>query len=187
MVEKSNLQGIKKIGVGNTIRELAKFGRPHNIVIGNHCIIDDFVIIAGGRTELTIIEDHVHIACFSSCLGIAGFTFELGSGLSPGCSLFSSTDDYIHGGLINPTFPDEFRNEKVGRVTMGRFSTLGANCVVLAGITIGEGATVGSGAVIINDLEPWTVSVGIPAKPIKMRNKEKVLENWNKYLDSLKK
>jgi acetyltransferase-like isoleucine patch superfamily enzyme len=179
----------RQIGSNVTIREMAKFSRQENIVIGEHVMIDDFTFIAGGQDEnhLTVIEDHVHIAMFSSVQGLGGVTFCLGSGLSPGCLVFSSVDDYINGGLMNPTFPFEYRNDKVGHVTLGRFVIIGANSVVLAGITIGEGATVGAGSVVTKDLEPWTVNVGTPAKPIKKRNKEKVLENWNKYLDSINK
>jgi len=168
-------QQLKHVGKGVIIREWVRFVRPENIWIGNDVMIDDFVLIAGGHEDLTIIEDHVHIACFSSVSGSAGVHFEYGSNSSPGSRIFSSTDDYIHGALINPTFPEEFRNEKVGRVVLGRFSCLGANCVVLPGVTIGEGATVGACSLITEDLEPWTVNVGIPAKPIKMRNRDEVL------------
>ena len=166
---------LKHVGTNCAIREWVRFVRPQNIHIGNRVMIDDFVLIAGGREELTIIEDHVHIACFSSVLGSAGVTFEYGSNSSPGTRIFSSTDDYVLGALINPTFPEEFRNEKAGRVVCGRLSCLGANCVVFPGVTIGEGATVGACSLVTQDLEPWTVNVGVPAKPIKKRNKEEVL------------
>lgn len=173
----------RQIGENVTIREMAKFSRQENIVIGNHVMIDDFTFIAGGQGEnLTVIGDHVHIAMFSSVQGIGGVTFGLGSGLSPGCRVFSSVDDYVNGGLMNPTFPEKYRNDKVGHVTFGRFVILGANCVVLAGITIGEGATIGAGSVVTKDLEPWTVNVGTPAKPIKFRKKDEVLSRWELYL-----
>jgi acetyltransferase-like isoleucine patch superfamily enzyme len=172
----------KDIGKNSIIREWSRFSRPYNISIGNNVMIDDFVLVSGGREEITIIEDHVHIACFTSCMGSAGFTFRYGSNASPGCRLFSSSDDYVNGGLINPTFPDEYRNETAGRITLGRFSCLGANCVVLPGVTIGEGATVGSCSLVNQDLEPWTLNVGIPAKPIKMRNKEELLRRYSEYI-----
>lgn len=166
---------LKHMGKDVIIREWVRFVRPENIHIGNHVMIDDFVLVSGGREELTIIEDHVHIACFSSVLGSAGVHFQYSSASSPGTRIFSSTDDYVQGALMGPTFPEEFRNEKVGRVVLGRFSCLGANCVVLPGVTIGEGATVGACSLVTEDLEPWTVNIGIPAKPIKKRNREEVL------------
>lgn len=44
--------------------------------------------------------------------------------------------------------------------------TLGANCTILCGITIGEYAFVGAGAVINKDVEPYALMVGVPAKKI---------------------
>ena len=44
---------------------------------------------------------------------------------------------------------------------------IGANCVVLEGVTVGKGAVVAAGAVVINDVPPYTVVAGTPAKVIK--------------------
>jgi len=44
---------------------------------------------------------------------------------------------------------------------------LGANVIVLAGAKVGRGVLVGAGAVVIGDLPPHTVCVGVPAKAVK--------------------
>lgn len=44
---------------------------------------------------------------------------------------------------------------------------IGANAVVLEGVRIGEGAVVAAGAIVIRDVEPYTVVAGTPAKKIK--------------------
>lgn len=44
---------------------------------------------------------------------------------------------------------------------------LGANVVVLKGVTIGEGAVVGAGSVVTKDIPAGAVAVGVPAKVIK--------------------
>lgn len=44
---------------------------------------------------------------------------------------------------------------------------IGANAVVLEGVTIGKGAVVAAGAIVVNDVEPYTVVAGTPAKKIK--------------------
>lgn len=44
---------------------------------------------------------------------------------------------------------------------------IASNVVVLPGITIGEGAVIGAGSVVTKDVEPFTLVVGNPAKPIK--------------------
>jgi 2,3,4,5-tetrahydropyridine-2,6-dicarboxylate N-acetyltransferase len=44
---------------------------------------------------------------------------------------------------------------------------IGANAVVLEGITIGKGAIVAAGAVVIDDVPPYTVVGGTPARKLK--------------------
>ena len=44
--------------------------------------------------------------------------------------------------------------------------TLGANCTIVCGNTIGEHALIGAGAVICKDVEPNSVMVGNPGKRI---------------------
>ena len=45
-------------------------------------------------------------------------------------------------------------------------ATLGANCTVVCGVTIGEFAFVGAGAVINKDVPAYALMVGVPAKQI---------------------
>jgi UDP-2-acetamido-3-amino-2,3-dideoxy-glucuronate N-acetyltransferase len=45
-------------------------------------------------------------------------------------------------------------------------ATLGANCTVVCGVTIGEHAFVGAGAVVNKDVKPYALMVGVPARQI---------------------
>jgi UDP-2-acetamido-3-amino-2,3-dideoxy-glucuronate N-acetyltransferase len=45
-------------------------------------------------------------------------------------------------------------------------ATLGANCTIVCGTTVGEYAFVGAGAVINKDVKPYALMVGVPAKQI---------------------
>ena len=45
-------------------------------------------------------------------------------------------------------------------------ATLGANCTIVCGVTIGEYALVGAGAVINKNVPPFALMVGVPAKQI---------------------
>jgi UDP-2-acetamido-3-amino-2,3-dideoxy-glucuronate N-acetyltransferase len=45
-------------------------------------------------------------------------------------------------------------------------ATLGANCTIVCGVTIGEYAFIGAGAVIKKDVKPYALMVGVPAKQI---------------------
>jgi len=56
---------------------------------------------------------------------------------------------------------DEYRDTIVRRG-----ATLGANCTVVCGVTIGEFAFVGAGAVITRDVKPYALMAGVPARQI---------------------
>ncbi len=44
---------------------------------------------------------------------------------------------------------------------------IGANAVVLEGVRVGKGAVVAAGAIVISDVEPYTVVGGVPARVLK--------------------
>ncbi len=44
---------------------------------------------------------------------------------------------------------------------------LGAKCIILKGVTIGEGAIIAAGSVVTKDVDPYTIVAGNPAKFIK--------------------
>lgn len=46
---------------------------------------------------------------------------------------------------------------------------LGANCVIMPGVTVHRGAVVGAGAVVTKDVEPYGVAVGVPARIVRKR------------------
>ena len=54
-------------------------------------------------------------------------------------------------------------------VEVGHDVWLGHGAIVLPGVTIGNGAVVGAGAVVTDDVAPYTVVAGVPAKPIRRR------------------
>mgnify|MGYP003433536116 FL=1 len=48
---------------------------------------------------------------------------------------------------------------------------IGANCVILGGVTIGEHAVIAAGAVVSKNVDAYTIVGGVPAVFIKNRNK----------------
>lgn len=54
-------------------------------------------------------------------------------------------------------------------VVLGRRCWLGANVVILPGVTIGEGAVIAAGAVVTMSIPPFAIAAGVPAKVIKQR------------------
>ncbi len=59
------------------------------------------------------------------------------------------------------TRKDEYRNTLVKKG-----ATLGANCTIVCGATIGEYAFIGAGAVINRDVPAYALMVGVPARQI---------------------
>lgn len=62
---------------------------------------------------------------------------------------------------------------------------VGANAVILEGIKIGKGAVVAAGAVVVNDVEPYTIVAGVPAKVIKKVDEQ--TKDKTKLVDELRK
>jgi UDP-2-acetamido-3-amino-2,3-dideoxy-glucuronate N-acetyltransferase len=56
---------------------------------------------------------------------------------------------------------DEYRHTLVKQG-----ATLGANCTIVCGVTIGEFAFVGAGAVITRNVKPYALMAGVPARQI---------------------
>jgi len=58
------------------------------------------------------------------------------------------------------------RKAEYRRTLVRRGATLGANCTIVCGTTIGEHAFVGAGAVVSRDVKPFALVVGVPARQI---------------------
>ena len=58
------------------------------------------------------------------------------------------------------------RKDQYRRTLVKRGATLGANCTVVCGTTVGEFAFVGAGAVVSRDVADFALVVGVPARPI---------------------
>lgn len=60
--------------------------------------------------------------------------------------------------------PDELLPTKIGRDVW-----IGANAVILGGVTVGDGAVVAAGAVVTKDVEAGAVVAGVPAREARRR------------------
>ncbi|MGK7933888.1 MAG: DapH/DapD/GlmU-related protein [Microcystaceae cyanobacterium] len=164
----------RSIGQDVTIWEQAKIINPEVISIGNSVIIDDFVFLIGGRQ--TEIGSFVHIGSFTCITGGGEFMMEDFSGLSGGVKIYTGNEDYSGGCLTNPTVPSPYRVATRSFIHIKKHAIIGANSVILPGVTIGEGAAIGANSLVTKDCEPWKVYFGSPAKAIKPRPKEKILK-----------
>jgi UDP-2-acetamido-3-amino-2,3-dideoxy-glucuronate N-acetyltransferase len=65
--------------------------------------------------------------------------------------------------VINPR-SHVSRKHEFRKTLVRRGASLGANCTIICGTTIGEYAFIGAGAVVTHDVPPYTVVVGVPAR-----------------------
>lgn len=170
-MDKYNIPNVKTF-------EFTKIIGLDKITFGHDIIIDDFVLLYA--TAPMKIGNHVHISSFTSITGGAEFTMEDFSTISQGCRILTGTDDFLDWGFGNSTLTEEYRNVKRKPVYISKFAIIGANSVILPGVTIGEGASVGANSVVTRDLDPWTVYIG--NKKYADRNKEAVLEQYERFL-----
>ena len=84
-----------------------------------------------------------------------------------------------------PLFFEEWNLEKEkvtdawdnrGDIVIGNDVWIGYEAVILSGVTIGDGAIIGTRAAVTKDVPPYTIVGGVPAKPIRKRFDEKVIE-----------
>lgn len=175
--------GFASIGKDVTIWPLAKIISPELISIGDSVIIDDFVFIMAGKG--TQIGSFVHIASFDSITGGGELVMEDFVVLSSGVRIFTGTDDFSGNSLAGPAVPYPFRKPIRSFVHLRKHTLIGANSVILPGVTIGEGVSIGANSLVLRDCEPWTIYAGSPAKPIKARNRDKMLELESELIKTL--
>jgi len=165
-----NNEGIfKRCGDDVKIYGLAKIIKRESIEIGSHSMIDDFTFIYGG--EGIVIGRYVHIAPFVSIIGGGKLNIGDYAVLACGSRIITGTDTYHGGKHMSTALPPEQRNVLRGEILIGKDAFIGTNAVIHPNVTIGEGAIIGSNSVVLNDIEEWTINVGIPSKKIANRPK----------------
>lgn len=72
-----------------------------------------------------------------------------------------------------------------GDIVIGNDVWVGYDAVIMAGVKIGDGAIIGTRAVVTNDVEPYSIVGGVPAKEIRKRFAPEVINQllelqwWN--------
>jgi acetyltransferase-like isoleucine patch superfamily enzyme len=163
--------------IGKTVR----IRYPELVEIADDVIIDDFTYVS---TALRIASN-VHIAAGCKLIGgrHACVSFDRFSTLAPGVVLAAGSDDYT-GGIATPLVDAEFKGAvEVGEIHIARHSIVGANSVVTPNVTFGEGAALGALSLAKQDLEAWTLYAGVPARPIKPRDRAVIEKLEARFLE----
>ncbi len=139
------------------------------IVLGNDVYISRLCRISSGSSDdyrgEVVIEDSVHVGqnCFID--GTGKLKMGKDSVLGPNVAIFSSDHEFK-----NPAVPIRLQGVNPKPVVIGEDVWLGANVIVLGNVTIGKGSVIGAGSVVTQDIPPYSVAVGVPAKVISKRS-----------------
>ncbi|WP_288855343.1 acyltransferase [uncultured Pseudomonas sp.] len=128
-----------------------------NAKIGEDCNVCDHVFIEND----VAIGDRVTIKC-----GV-----QIWDGITIGDDVFIGPNVTFTNDIYprSKVYPDSF-----DRTVVERGVSLGANCTILPGLTIGENAMVGAGAVVTRSVPANATVVGNPAKIVSSNVKKKV-------------
>jgi bifunctional UDP-N-acetylglucosamine pyrophosphorylase/glucosamine-1-phosphate N-acetyltransferase len=167
-----------------------------NSKIGSGCILGPNTIIRksqiGARCKIcasvvegALVEDEVEMGPYvhlrkGTHLGqgvhLGNFGEVKNSYLGPGTKMghFSYIGDAQIGAGVNigaGTITCNFDGEKKYQTEIGAQVFIGSDTMLVAPVKLGEGARTGAGAVVTKDIPPYTLAVGVPARPIRKLEK----------------
>jgi len=142
--------------------------------VGNNVAIDTGTYI----TTEAIVGDYIHIGPYVVIIGGEKSKVEVENfaSIAAGTRILAGSDEFMGEGLTSVTVPEAYRDRvKHSVVRIERFVGVGANVVILPGVILAEGSVVGAGSLVTKNTEPWTIYVGVPARPVKLRKREKMI------------
>lgn len=138
--------------------------RGTTVEIGDGVVIDAFVKIktVGGTGDVSIgANSYLN----SGCVIYSGNGVQIGRGvlIAANCTLAPVNHEFRSAAV--PIARQGFMASR-GGIVIGDDVWIGANSVLVDGVTIHSGAVVGAGSVVIGELEAYGVYVGAPARRI---------------------
>ncbi len=161
-----------KKGKGAKIRRRSRIDVfPWNrFEIGKLTTIEDFCTVNNGSGDI-LLGDRVRVGIGSVLIGPV--TMGSGSGLGQHVFVAGFNHGYGDGSKNSSVQPLDIKPTVIEEE-----AHVGANSVVVAGITIGKRSQVGAGSVVTKDIPPYSVAVGNPARVIKKYNHD--TKSWEK-------
>jgi acetyltransferase-like isoleucine patch superfamily enzyme len=138
-----------------------RYVRAGNEVILSSSHIDSYTYVGDGCViNRTTIGKYCSIAT-----GV-----QLGSGSHPTDTFVSSHPIFY---LYRPVFGWDYvvsdHAPEYAPTVVGNDVWIGTRATIRDGVRIGDGVVIGAGALVLNDLEPFGIYVGIPAKLVRFR------------------
>lgn len=133
------------------------------IHLGNDARLSRYCTIRSGPGSVYVDKGAV-IAAFCQFIGSGGLTIGKYTIIARNVLILSGTHSYE-----DTSIPIKFQASKVKMVDIGEDAWIGANVVIMPGVTIGDGSVIGAGSVVTKDIPPYNVAAGAPAKVIKKR------------------
>lgn len=153
-----------KLGCGCKIHADASVdaSRSPGVILGDKVTLNRYAYIQGGNGGVRL-GDRVEINNFTIVNGTGGVDIGDDTLIGPGARIISYQHRHARAATIRSQ-PVDTRPIRIGRDVW-----IGANAVILAGVTIGDGAVVAAGAVVREDVPPYAIVAGVPARTKKFR------------------
>ena len=124
------------------------------------------------------------------CALATGIKFMM-NGANHKTSGFSTYPFYIFGNGWEKVTPQDEELPFKGDTIVGNDVWIGYESIIMPGVTIGDGAIVAAKSVVVNDVPPYCVVGGNPAKVIKQRFDDETIKSlldlawWNWKIDKI--
>ena len=144
-----------------------------NIQVGDYTMYNDFVHDPRDFQRNNVLYhypvngDKLVIGKFCSIACGAKFLFTSANHTLRSLSTYPFPLFFEEWGLDKAHMAQAWDNK--GDITIGNDVWIGYEAVLLSGVTIGDGAIIGTRAVVTQDVPPYTIVGGVPAKPIRRR------------------
>jgi galactoside O-acetyltransferase len=157
------MAGARSAGDGLQVGSGAEFKHLDTFEIGAGVFIGAQAYIQGRFDGTCVIGDHVWIGP-QAYFDARHLTIEEYVGWGPGAKVLGST----HTGLPVDV-PIVQTDLEIKPVRIEAWADVGTGAVILPGVTVGRGSIVGAGAVVTQDVPPFSIVAGVPARVIRMR------------------
>ena len=150
-----------------------------NIKVGDYTIYNDFYNDPRDFEKNNVLyqypinNDNLIIGKFCSIACKAKFLMTSGNHTMKSLSTYTFPIFYEEWGLDVSHITEAWDNK--GDIVIGNDVWIGYDAIIMSGVKIGDGAIIGTRSIVTNDVPPYTIVGGIPAKVIKKRFSDNII------------